>query len=555
MGRGDETRVVTRRRVATVAVLLLAVPAVTATGAVDLGDELLTPADQIHLQPAAGPNGDYATVDAEGALRVDVDGAVADGRTVLRRVFVVANTGSEPAAVWLTDDTPRVDYVAAGCGLDPTNRCRVPAGGTVAVGVVVDTETAVSASLVTIHARVPGANDSDPDATVTDGDGVRVEAEGVDPTENVTVDVSVGDGNVTVDSVTAATADRTNLSLAVDAGSNQTAAGTDVPEPTDGTAVGYVRVDHASPDETFAEVAFRVRVARDRLAAFGGTAESVQLLRYHEGSWERVETTPVDTTGETLVFRGVTPGLSAFAVTTVDDADAAGSGGGRAGGSAVPPTAAVTAPETAAVGESVTLDASATTDNAGVVRYRWDTDGDGTVETVSSTATVEWTFDTPGRSRVRVTAVDRAGLTDDATTLVRVEEDGTGNTTVAPNTTVTPNATGTPDETITPNATVTPNATATPDATAAPNATGTPTTTETPGSETATAATPVETASTATPTTTATAGSSTSETETATPTATETPITEAFGFPAREFGLLVLAVLVVVVVGWYRSRL
>ncbi|ERH13931.1 MAG: hypothetical protein J07HB67_00184 [halophilic archaeon J07HB67] len=28
-----------------------------------------------------------------------------------------------------------------------------------------------------------------------------------------------------------------------------------------------------------------------------------------------------------------------------------------------------------------------------------------------------------------------------------------------------------------------------------------------------------------------------------------------FGFPAREFGLLIAAVLVVVLAGWYRSRL
>ncbi len=542
MGRRDETRVVTRRRVAAVVVVVAAASAVTVTGAVDLGDELLAPADQIYLQPAPGPNGAYATLDGNGELRVDIDGVIADGETVLQGVFVVGNTGTEPARVWVTDDTASVDYIAADCGLDRGDTCRVLAGETVAVGVVVDTEKTVSTSSVTIHARVPGANGSDPNATVTGaGDEVRIEAGGVGPSEDVTANVSVGDENVSVESVNATTSERTNLSLSVDAGSNRTAAGTDVPEPTASTTVGYLRVDHESPAGTFDEVAFRVTVERDRLAALGREPGAVQLLRYHDGSWERIDTTPVDTTGETLVFRGVTPGLSTFAVAAVDDR-------GGVTNRAVPPTAAVTGPETAVVGEPVTLDASATTDNAGVVRYRWDTDGDGTVETVSGTATVEWTFDTPGRQQVRLTAVDRAGLTDDATTTVTVGQ----NATVTPNATTTPNATVTPNVTTTPNATVTPNVTTTPNtvATETPNATTTPETTETP---TATESPGPETEATS-ETTTAETASTTAGDDTQT-SATDAPVAEAFGFPAREFGLLVVAVLLVVVVGWYRSRL
>ena len=555
MGRRDGARVVTQRRVAVVVVVVAAASAVTVTGAVDLGDELLAPADQIYLQPAPGPNGAYATLDGNDELRVDIDGAMADGKTVLQGVFVVGNTGTEPARVWVTDDTASVDYVAADCGLDRDDTCRIRAGETVAVGVIVDAEKTVSTSSVTIHARVPGANDSDPNATVTGtGDGVRIEASGVGPTEGVTANVSVGDENVSVESVSATTTERANLSLSVDAGSNRTAAGTDVPEPTASTTVGYLRVDHESPTGTFDEVAFRVTVERDRLAALGREPGAVQLLRYHDGSWERIDTTAVNTTGETLVFRGVTPGLSTFAVAVVDDR-----GGGGVANTIVPPTAAVTGPETAAVGEPVTLDASATTDNAGVVRYRWDTDGDGTVETVSGTATVEWTFDTPGRQQVRVTAVDRAGLTDEATTTVTVEQNATTtpNVTTTPSATATSNVTTTPNTTTVPNATTTPNtvATETPDATTAPEATETPTATptatatESPGSETEATS---ETTTAETASTTATPATAGDDTQTS---ATGAPVTEAFGFPAREFGLLVVAVLLVVVVGWYRSRL
>ncbi|WP_172824897.1 PKD domain-containing protein [Halorientalis sp. IM1011] len=90
-----------------------------------------------------------------------------------------------------------------------------------------------------------------------------------------------------------------------------------------------------------------------------------------------------------------------------------------------PPSAALTAqPETAAVDESVTLNASDATDDEGIAGYGWDFDGDGTIDLNTTTPTADYTYDSTGDYEATVTVRDYANNTDTATTTVTITEDG-----------------------------------------------------------------------------------------------------------------------------------
>ena len=90
------------------------------------------------------------------------------------------------------------------------------------------------------------------------------------------------------------------------------------------------------------------------------------------------------------------------------------------------------------VGEAVTFDASASTDDDAVQTYRWDFDGDGSVDETTAAPTVTQTYDEPGQYAVELVAVDADGLASDpATETVSVRATDTP----------TPTDTGTPSAT------------------------------------------------------------------------------------------------------------
>ncbi|WP_227352708.1 PKD domain-containing protein [Haladaptatus salinisoli] len=105
------------------------------------------------------------------------------------------------------------------------------------------------------------------------------------------------------------------------------------------------------------------------------------------------------------------------------------------GGCGAPPEAALSVRGAGGVGtgESVTFDASGTSDPDGdVAAYRWDFDGDGTVDQTTNESTVDHAYETPGERTARVTVVDGEGQTDEANATVRVAEgttDGRSSTT------------------------------------------------------------------------------------------------------------------------------
>jgi PKD repeat protein len=87
-----------------------------------------------------------------------------------------------------------------------------------------------------------------------------------------------------------------------------------------------------------------------------------------------------------------------------------------------PPSASLTAsPSSPTVDETVTLDASGSTDDGTIVSYEWDFDDDGTVERTTDTPQTTTSYTTAGTYVASVTVVDDDEAEATATTTVEVE--------------------------------------------------------------------------------------------------------------------------------------
>ncbi|ELZ77074.1 hypothetical protein C455_14842 [Haloferax larsenii JCM 13917] len=82
----------------------------------------------------------------------------------------------------------------------------------------------------------------------------------------------------------------------------------------DGVVLGSLRVDHKISDSTIDAAAFTVDLDSDRLARLGVGADELSLYRYHDGAWNRVETTVERRNDGTHTLRANAPGLSRFVV-------------------------------------------------------------------------------------------------------------------------------------------------------------------------------------------------------------------------------------------------
>jgi PGF-CTERM protein len=97
-----------------------------------------------------------------------------------------------------------------------------------------------------------------------------------------------------------------------------------------------------------------------------------------------------------------------------------------AGDDTTAPTADAGSDHTVTAGESVTFDASATTDNVGLKQYEWDFDGDGTYDTTTTSTTVTHTYASAGSTTATLRVTDGAGNTDTDTVSVTVEAASSG---------------------------------------------------------------------------------------------------------------------------------
>lgn len=86
------------------------------------------------------------------------------------------------------------------------------------------------------------------------------------------------------------------------------------------------------------------------------------------------------------------------------------------------PTATLTVSDRVEAGAEVELDASDSTDDRGIDRFKWDLTGDGTVDKTTDAPTITHVFEDATDVEVSVTAVDMAGQTDTASASINVQE-------------------------------------------------------------------------------------------------------------------------------------
>lgn len=94
------------------------------------------------------------------------------------------------------------------------------------------------------------------------------------------------------------------------------------------------------------------------------------------------------------------------------------------------PDASLEAPDSAVVDETVTLDASASTDDYEAT-YLWDVTGDGEIDSETDDPTVAHAYSRTGEYEITVTVVDAADQADEAVVNVAVQTDDSGSTDAA----------------------------------------------------------------------------------------------------------------------------
>jgi len=161
------------------AALFLAVPTMAATVAEDRAGDL-------SLTPSESSNGEYAQIDADGQLSVEMNRLNDRATTTTDDVFTITNTDDEDARVWVEHDLAGTTIYRG----DPSNPVEsrgaafeLDAGETASLGVRTDTRDAdVEPGDITIRAE----GDAAPDFAVTD-----VQFEGLDANGSVAVGETV----------------------------------------------------------------------------------------------------------------------------------------------------------------------------------------------------------------------------------------------------------------------------------------------------------------------------------------------------------------------------
>lgn len=120
-------------------------------------------------------------------------------------------------------------------------------------------------------------------------------------------------GSVSLDGIAITLATSRSFDLGLAMAGNESV--TDAAAGTGTTPLAGFTVVNTLADEDITNTSIQFSVDRARLRALGVSPANISLYRYHDGRWNAVPTTALNSTNETQPFRAETPGFSRFAIT------------------------------------------------------------------------------------------------------------------------------------------------------------------------------------------------------------------------------------------------
>lgn len=334
------------------------------------GTDQLWDEPEVVLEPHDGPNGQYATINDDGELEVDLSspGVNAGAFTVIDDVFYVTNNHEEPVAIWFSHEA--MDEVVLSIDGQPaqssSDAVELTSGEQATVGISIDSSSRTPGELVlsefTIHAENRssssdggsggssggGSSGGSDDTTVNDtddspgdsptGDDEVVFADGPDSSVEIRSldldDIDELEGSADPNrppepSIDASLSPRTlnpNDSLPRTSGGDAVVTGvgdslTITGERTtfstseaiqpNGHIVRLVEID--VPAERRDDPAY-VRLAVDRARLAGTDPTDARIGRYTSDGWQLLDTSVVDADNQQVVLQARVPGFSTFAV-------------------------------------------------------------------------------------------------------------------------------------------------------------------------------------------------------------------------------------------------
>ena len=350
----------TTRRTLTLALLLVAAAtALTfATGATVVNNADTVADGDLAIQPADGPNGQYAYLNDDDEITIDIsasnpnlppdfEGVTPDSLATADGVFTITYTGDRYAHVWVDNEGENVTFLARGESFEgePNNVTLAP-NQTVAVGLDIDARgtaagTRLGADEFRINASIAGPDDvTDPGVstqqTGSGGPTTTVTAPSADRREFVASGIGRGDTvRFLLDGMSLDGDDVTLNGIDLQGVRNERveldAAGNPAPfenasaltAPATPRPVAYLALEHDFATDDVDAMTVRFSVDADHLNATGTDPEDVTLYRQTDaGEWEEK---PVEVVDEEVVrvtglpedrvhFRATTEEFSTFAV-------------------------------------------------------------------------------------------------------------------------------------------------------------------------------------------------------------------------------------------------
>jgi len=303
------------------------------------------PTDQLDndVDVELAPSSDYAHLDDDGELLVDLSAANPDAEGVnddavtgIADVFRVRYNGSQYAHVWLTHESDAVTFYANGEPVQSeANNVTLGQNETVAVGVRVDTTGETADGLIdeiTIHARaadpedVAGGEDENADTNALSFSGSAVQTRAPTATSRRFTVLGANAGETTTFDASSLALDGTDSELTLDeVDVTSTGGSVSLDVEADGTEDSRSRVAEQGAEplgavsvtdglDSAGRTTLRFSVPTGFFEDRGAAPKNLAVYRDNGGTLSKLPVAMVGERGGRLYFEAETPGFSTFVV-------------------------------------------------------------------------------------------------------------------------------------------------------------------------------------------------------------------------------------------------